>query len=586
MSASAGEGAAVTAAWDFSGPLDSSRAEDLESLRADLAAADYSSEGVEGIVGAPAFEALHAEQLAPGRLLLADFWAQEDRAAQVAGAEEDSLASASGAGERAEAQRRACAVMAGWWVFATPQPAERLAAAFPRTGLEGLARLGFLALEDAEAPAGASLRPLADLRPHEGDDIGLIWVASDLGSHYAEKALDSEYVLGVGQASLTLARSIVRTPARSALDLGTGCGIQVFHLLAHCDRVTATDLSERALNYTAFNLLLNADRLRLREVDGAPRVRLLRGSLLEPVEGEAFDLVVSNPPFVITPRNARTDSSRYTYRDGGLPGDRLVAELVQTLPRVLKPGGVAQLLGNWEIVGDEPWDSAPRAWEASARETASALQPSGGDADAWFIQREETDTLQYALTWLSDAVRTWDAGAQEAALAEYRDDFASRGVTRVGFGLVLLRRPRGPEDAWRTGSVFEEITHPIEQPVGPSLAAALERRAQTARAAAAGKAGELFAVVAEDVTEERHQRPGAEHPGVILLRQGAGLRRTCLLSSELAGFVSAADGELSVAQIAGALEAILEEEGLAERLVPEVLQLVDEGFLVLPAVEG
>ena len=64
-------------------------------------------------------------------------------------------------------------------------------------------------------------------------------------------------------------------------------------------------------------------------------------------------------------------------------------------------------------------------------------------------------------------------------------------------------------------------------------------------------------LVAEDVTEERHQRPGAEHPGVILLRQGAGLRRTNLLSTELAGFVSACDGDLSVGQIIGALEALL-----------------------------
>lgn len=569
--AESGKGSAVTAAWNFAGPLNSSRPEGLEALRADLAAADYSSEGVERIVGAPAFSALHAEQLAPGRLCLSEFWSRADQL---------------------PAQERACAVMAGWWVFATPQPASRLAEAFPRTGLEGLARLGLLAEEDAHADGTAALRPRADLRPHEGDDIGLVWVASDLGSHYAAKALDAEYVLGVGQASLTLARSIVRTSARSALDLGTGCGIQIFHLLHHCERVTATDLSERALNYTAFNLLLNADRLRLRGDDGEPRVRLLLGSLLEPVEGESFDLVVSNPPFVITPRNARTDSSRYTYRDGGLPGDRLVAELVRSLPRVLEPGGVAQLLGNWEIVGDEPWDTAPRAWAASAQ-TAEVSPEAEADrdspnrgVDAWFIQREETDTLQYALTWLSDAVRSWDAGAQEAALAEYRDDFASRGVTRVGFGLVLLRRPRGPEDAWRTGSVFEEITHPIEQPIGPSLAAALGRRSQTAQAAAARRAGELFAVVAEDVTEERHQRPGAEHPGVILLRQGAGLRRTSLLSSELAGFVSAADGELAVGQIAGALEAILEEEGLAERLVPEVLQLVDEGFLVLSPADG
>ncbi|MBF0845472.1 SAM-dependent methyltransferase, partial [Streptococcus danieliae] len=40
----------------------------------------------------------------------------------------------------------------------------------------------------------------------------------------------------------------------------------------------------------------------------------------------------------------------------------------------------------------------------------------------------------------------------------------------------------------------------------------------------------LHLMVAPDVTEERHTEPGAEHPGVILLREGAGLRRTILES--------------------------------------------------------
>ena len=94
--------------------------------------------------------------------------------------------------------------------------------------------------------------------------------------------------------------------------------------------------------------------------------------------------------------------------------------------------------------------------------------------------------------------------------------------------------------------------------------------------------------MAEDVTEERHQRPGAEHPGVILLRQGAGLRRTNLLSTELAGFVSACDGDLSVGQITGALEALLgggqdwDAGTFRAGLLHEVGNLVRDGFL-LPA---
>jgi hypothetical protein len=78
---------------------------------------------------------------------------------------------------------------------------------------------------------------------------------------------------------------------------------------------------------------------------------------------------------------------------------------------------------------------------------------------------------------------------------------------------------------------------------------------------------------------------------VILLRQGAGLRRTNLLSTELAGFVSACDGDLTAGQIAGALEALLgggmdgdgtgfDAGSFRSTLLADVENLVRDGFLV------
>ncbi|GAA1346976.1 DUF7059 domain-containing protein [Falsarthrobacter nasiphocae] len=578
--------------WSFPGPLNLADTGLMTRLREDLLAAGYTVDGVSELIGPAAMEQLWLEQLAPGRLDLDDARARLDPADPA----------------------QALVTMAAWWLFAVPQTASRLEAAFPRTGLQGLRDLGLadsrtrvgstesssgpdLAAGEERASAvvggreadaeGAPERPAMDLRPYESDDIGAVWVASDLGSHQRRGALGHEHVLGIGQASRTLAQAVIRTPARRALDLGVGCGVQTLHMLSHCDKVTATDISERALNVTAFNLLLNAETLSLTGPDGAPRVRLLAGSLLEPVAGEQFDLVVSNPPFVITPRSGDAEGV-YTYRDGGLPGDQIVETLVRQLPGVLAPGGLAQMLGNWEIRAGEPWDARPRAWvagdpagtdAAGTREPGTeALGAAAPAADAWFIQREETDTLRYALTWLTDAFQDWDDDALAAALARYRDDFAARGTDRVGFGLILLRRPAEAESGWWQGSVFEEITHPIEQPVGPHLAAALERK--RAIAAAGASSSEWRLSPAEDVTEERHQRPGAEHPGVILLRQGAGLRRTALLSSEMAGLVSAADGELTLGQLAQALGAILEDAEMPERLVEEALHLVDHGLLL------
>jgi hypothetical protein len=526
----------------------------LGALAADLNAIGYSVDGVAGLLGAAAHSALARDQLIPALVVTAE--------------------AANG-----EPTTAALAAVVRLWLLAEPQPAATLDAALPGIRAEGLLELGLV------EPSGEGLvQAKVDLRPYgwEGEaapgadapDTGSggadLWVASDLAAHQRPGVLRHDHVLGIGQASTTLVQVTARRHVARALDLGAGCGIQSFHLLHHAEHVTATDISHRALAFTRFNLLLNAAELGLDPADLEARVSLRHGSMLEPVAGEEFELVVSNPPFVITPRNAgEAAADQFTYRDGGLPGDEIVASLVRTLPSVLAPGGTAQLLGNWEIPAGTPWPERPQGWASP-------------DVDVWFIQREQVGPEQYAETWLQDASEARDRRLYQDSYAAYLDDFASRMVEGIGFGMIWLRRPAA--GARPVISRFEEITYPIEQPVGPHLGAAVERADWLAAHDLAG----THLLVAEDVTEERHQRPGAEHPGVILLRQGAGLRRTNLLSTELAGFVSACDGELSVAQIIGALEALLGGGGdfdagaFRAGLLGDVGNLVRDGFL-LPA---
>jgi methylase of polypeptide subunit release factors len=542
----------------------------LETLAADLRGIGYTVDGVADLLGPAAHSALSRDQLVPALI-------------------------ATEAARGARPTTAALAAVVRFWLLAEPQSAAILDASLPGIRTAGLLELGLV-----EPSPGGLIQARVDLRPYgwegipgdsaqgentQGDDaqgentpgdntVGSggaeLWVASDLAAHQRPGVLRHDHVLGIGQASTTLVQVTVRRHVARALDLGTGCGIQTFHLLHHAEHVTATDISARALAFTRFNLLLNAGPLGLDTNDLEARVSLRLGSLLDPVAGEEFELVVSNPPFVITPRSlgeAATD--QFTYRDGGLPGDEIVAALVRALPSVLAPAGTAQLLGNWEIPAGAAWDDRPRGW-------------TGADVDVWFLQREQVSPEQYAETWLQDASEARDRRLYQDSYAAYLDDFASRRVEAIGFGMIWLRRPAdGAPPVLRR---FEEITYPIEQPVGPHLGAALER----ADWLAAHDLAAAHLLVAEDVTEERHQRPGAEHPGVILLRQGAGLRRTNLLSTELAGFVSACDGDLSVRQIIGALEALLgggedwDAETFRGGLLTEVGNLVRDGFL-LPA---
>lgn len=525
----------------------------LAGLAADLRAIGYTVDGVAGLLGPSAYAALGRDQLIPALLVT----------------------------ERAlgDAERRGLATLVRLWLLAEPQTVEDIDSAMPQVGASGLVALGLVTLDNGLVAARADLRPYGwDSNP-DGSGGAELWVASDLAAHQQAGVLRHDHVLGIGQASTTLVQTTIRRHTRRALDLGTGCGIQTFHLLHHCEHVTATDISERALAFTRFNLLLNAPQLGLDRDHLESRVSLRLGSLLEPVAGELFGLVVSNPPFVITPRTAgESAEDQFTYRDGGLPGDQIVSSLVRSLAGVLEPGGTAQMLGNWEIPAGAQWSDRPSAW----------LHDSG--LDTWFIQREQVGPEQYAETWLQDASENRDRQQYKDSYAAYLEDFAARDVEGIGFGMVWLRRPHATGEGQRkTGNApegvisrFEEITYPIEQPIGPHLGAAIDR----ADWVAANNLWDAHLIVAEDVTEERHQKPGAQHPGVILLRQGAGLRRTNLLSSELAGFVSTCDGELSVGQIITALEAVLgggedfDAGGFREQLFREVENLVVDGFLL------
>ncbi|MFF3037736.1 DUF7059 domain-containing protein [Arthrobacter citreus] len=519
----------------------------LAALAADLSDAGYTVDGVAAFLGEEASSALSRDQLVPAMLAC--------RAAADGGAPAP------------------VAAAVALWLVGSSVPVQQVRDAFPRTGTEGLAELG-LAEEDPEA--SEMLRASVDLRPYEFDgSTGSthLWVASDLGAHQRPGVLPHGHVLGIGQASLSLAQLSINTPVDRALDLGTGCGIQVFHLLGHTRHVTATDISERALGFTRFNLVLNAPALGLDPDQLDRRVQLRLGSMLEPVAGEHFDQVVSNPPFVITPRvSGEDEEDRFTYRDGGLPGDQIVSGLFRNLESVLAPGGIAQMLGNWEIQGPAE-DGGKDAWNARLR----SWLPDG--MDAWVIQREVLSPAEYAEMWLRDAAENRDRDEYAASYAAYLRDFASRGTIGVGFGSVWMRRRANSTAAPLLR--FEEITHPLESPLAPHLAAAVERFDWIQ---AHPHLGAEHLVVAEDVTEERHARPGAEHPGVILLRQGAGLRRTNLMSTELTGFVSACDGDLPAGAIIAALGSLLGrgDPEFAAALEEEVRNLVLDGFL-LPA---
>ncbi|MFF0445816.1 methyltransferase [Streptomyces sp. NPDC004609] len=404
---------------------------------------------------------------------------------------------------------------------------------------------------------GDSLRATVDVRPY-GGPAGQDWfIVSDLGCAVGGAAgaggQGPGVVLGVGGASTTLAGITVRTPVESALDLGTGSGIQALHAAQHATRVTATDLNPRALGFTRLTLALS----------GAPGAELREGSLFEPAGQDRYDLIVSNPPFVISPE-AVDGGARLTYRDGGMGGDDLCRSLVQQAGERLNHGGFAQFLANWQHVEGEEWQDRLRSWV-----------PRG--CDAWIVQREVQDITQYAELWLRDSGdHRGDPEAYAARYEAWLDEFEARGTKAVGFGWITLRR----SDSDRPSVVAEEWPHPVEQPLGESVRAHFDRQDYLRTHDDAALLADHF-VLAAEVVQEQVGLPGAEHPEHVVLRQNRGMRRATKVDTVGAGFAGACDGTLSAGRILDAIAQLIDEDPVLLRdRTPQALRLlVEEGFL-------
>jgi hypothetical protein len=386
-----------------------------------------------------------------------------------------------------------------------------------------------------------------DVRPYAADDRAL-WVVSDLtpGLDGLPQRVGADHVLGISPASTSLAQLTVRAEVGSSLDLGTGCGVQALHLAEHADAVVATDVNRRALGIARFNAALN-------EVGDVVEVR--DGSFFEPLRGERFDLVATNPPFVISPATGEL----LVYRDSGLPGDRVVEHIVRAAPDHLTEHGWCQVLANWVVERDRPWDERLAGW----------LAP---EVDALLVQRELVDPPAYVELWLKDSGHHPATGGDPAEYRRRYDTWLSwleeQRVEAVGFGWVNLRNGgSGRHDLW-------DWPYDVEQPIAPAIA-------EWAAGVTVDAGADARLRLREDVRQETVGPAGAEDPETIVLRQQRGFRRARRADTVVAALVGACDGDLPVGPLLDAVAQLLGRDPAETRAayLPEVQELVDEGFL-------
>jgi len=124
----------------------------------------------------------------------------------------------------------------------------------------------------------------------------------------------------------------------SILDVGTGSGILAVTLARQLRRsvVTAIDISPGALEVARRNAARHGV---------AERVRFLQGDLLEPLkEGERFDIIVSNPPYIRSASLAELEPSVRDFEprlalDGGPDGLEVLGKIARAARDRLRAAG-------------------------------------------------------------------------------------------------------------------------------------------------------------------------------------------------------------------------------------------------------
>jgi methylase of polypeptide subunit release factors len=287
-----------------------------------------------------------------------------------------------------------------WFWLGHPQADDAYTKTVPDALLALLLESGLLKQEGKLLKATAMLLPVENFL-----------VASD---HPASiEAGDSEMVLWPNPTSKFLSRFAVRRHSRATLDLGTGSGILSLGAAKHSDAVIATDVNPRVPSFVAFNARLN----------GIENIEFRMGDGFAPAAGQSFDLILSNPPFFITPQRD------YLFCDNQMELDQLCRLLVQQAPAHLNEGGYMQMLCEWAQVGDQPWEERIAEW----------LDSSG--CDAWVMKGLTQYPEEYAQHRIRETTR--DTGRDQELYEGYMEYYRSRGVQAIHDGLIVMRRRSG-----------------------------------------------------------------------------------------------------------------------------------------------
>ncbi len=263
-----------------------------------------------------------------------------------------------------------------------------------------------------------------------------VWIASDLHQHRRSGDV-SEHILPLNLPARYLCHFLIRRPAGAGLDLCSGNGLHAMMLSGFCQQVTTADLSPRSEMFCQFNAALN----------GYGRLTSHTGDRFEPLKGQTFDVIVCNPPFVITPEGEEKFHANTMNLDG------FCRELIRAVPAHLNEGGICQMVCEWVELPGQSWEERLEEWW------------DGFDGDVWIIRANTQFPESYVRTRSLDAELTPDE--QRARRQAWSAYLEGRQVRAIHGGIITMRRrERGPY--WRRIDALEVS---VDRAIGEEMAA-------------------------------------------------------------------------------------------------------------------
>jgi methylase of polypeptide subunit release factors len=423
---------------------------------------------------------------------------------------------------------------------------ENASKAFHPLTIEELVDAGFIRVDGKNVRADVLIQPYQDL-----------FFAIDELESQPENAL-----MQVSGSSLAVAHLMVRHPARTSLDLGTGCGFLAALMAQHSEHVYAVDLNPTAVKFADFNCRWN----------GLQNVTCLQGSLTAPVRDQRFDLIVCNPPFMICPVPS-VFSSRIMFKHSGHEGDGFCINLAREASQLLNEDGCFHMMFEWFELDGEDW---------SAKLTKSF---SGANCDVWGMRIFSQTPEMYVREWLAgEKEMEWLAEKEKVDTeALYRQGvgyFQNQKVRSIGTGMLTMRRCSSrPNVLW-----FDEAPADLSEPYGESVSALFDVRIRFGNSSDPVLLDEKL-VVSPDVgvIQKAKLENGNWEVTESELNRYQGLKYCYTEASPLLlRSVALMDGNRTLRQI---FELLSHEEHLAlpdviAKHLPETRQLIWFGFLI------